>query len=423
MRHKLLALLFGLFAAITPVAAGAAPAETKTLFEYAASSWAVGTLRLGQPMPFRQGKVLAYPGQITDLLWAPVGEPHNAMIVVDVASGDDPDKPFLAEGDVVFGPIKLLPDHSYYRDNLPNTPKHQINGGRRYVFRGDEIPAVRELLGAYLEAAKINGLQRWTKQLDVVVRALGGPIVRVREDAARFLVGYEMLGRDLGAESLPGLQAYLTGQAPAEERASVVTALAAGKVEKARPVLEKVAELDDAAGAAALAALEQLGAAPSDASLDAWSKSASVERRAYAAGAYGRRAAADSHALERAKAILGDAEEADSVRAAAAEGLGAAGGDGATAALLATVERGDAASRAAGLGLASIGTPGVVAGLSKILREQRGEAAAGAVYGLGRIPACAECGKVLVEQHKAHPDEGIRQLISVIMEMPLEHKH
>ncbi|MFN2375142.1 MAG: HEAT repeat domain-containing protein [Candidatus Binatia bacterium] len=418
IRYSVMALLLG-----ATTAAAASPPARKTLFHEAEKAWAVGTVAFGTPLSFREGKVLVFPSIFSDLLWAPEGaKPRNLMVVYEVPH-DEREAPALKRNEHVFAPIRLLPENSYWRDNLPNTRRHELAGGKRFAFRGDEIPEVRKHLGAYLAAMDIKGLERWKGQLRAVAASLGSKVTVLREEAAAYIAGYPALARDFGEEALPDVAAYLGGDAPPAEKGSVVDALAAAKVVGLAPVLSSLAEKDDATGAAALQGLETLGQGPTTDRLMTLSASGSPEMRGYAAAALGRRAAADDKAFGIAKALLESGSETPEVRTAVVRGLGEAGGEKVVALLGEEVGRGDSMSRSAGEALATIGGPASFAVLSRIVVEKKGEAALAAAAGLGQMRACPECAGFLHEQHEKHPDETVRNLISVVLELPAEHKH
>lgn len=398
--------------------------QNRTVFDFAEHSWAVGTLHLSKPLRFRDGKILAFPSQITDLLWAPKGaKPRNAMLVHEVFS-DDKDKPFLAEGEEIFAPLLLLPQHSYWKDNLPNTPRHEVAGGRRNVFRGDAIPEARRVLKAYLEAYDTKGMDRWPAEIRVVADALNSPVSVLREDAVRFFASYPTLARDFPADAMPQVTSFLGAAAvPVEGKSEVIGALASAKIAAIGPVLEGLATRDDAAGAAALIGLDRLGTpVPAD-RLPSLAKARTPEVRAWAAAALGKRAGSDPAALSLATSILDDQAEVSAVRDGAAQGLGASNSPVAAAALGKATSRGDSASRAAAQALADSSSPDSAQILVDILVREKGEAALAAAAALSRKSSCQTCSRALEEQHEKHPDEAVRQLIGVILQVPLEHKH
>lgn len=426
MRRLLAPLfLFTIACCLPPVRAAQAavvPSEQRNLFQYAESAWGVGTVTLSQPMAFREGRVLVFPATFSDLLWAPgQAKPHNMMLVLEVSS-EDKDKPYLAVGDVLFAPFRLLPENSYWRDNLPNTRRHEVAGGRRYMFRGEEIAEVRKVLLPYLAAHDLKTLDRWSGQVAAVVAALASPVVTVREDAARYLAWYPTLSRDFRDDQVPPVMAYLGGAAPIEERSSVANAMVSARLAVLAPGLRALADRDDATGAMALRALAGLGFAVGSDRLPVLSRATSPEVRAYAAEALGERAATDPAAAGRAGQILADAKEQPAVRAAAATGLGRAGA-ASRPVLLAAVEKGDEASRAAALALAGDGDPEAGAQLLGVLKTGRGEAAMAAAAALVTLKNCPACVDGLRQQHEKHPDEEVRHLLGVLLEVPLVHKH
>lgn len=421
MRRLLLALSLALVATTSPAAP--VPQESKTLFHFAEESWAVGTLQLAKPLTFRNGAVLVFPSQIVDLVWSPPGgKPHNLMLVLELGA-QERDSPYLQERDRIFAPVRLLPENSYWRDNLPNTPRHQVAGGRRYVFRGDDIPEVRRVVADFMAAHDLKGMERWPREVQVVAGALTASNPVVREDAVRWFAVYPSLARDFPETALPPVKAYLEGKAPDTEKASLIASLAAAPVPAIKPVLAGLASRDDATAAAALAGLDLLGDKPSTADLLARSGAGSVPVQAWAAEALGRRAGTEDAALARATQILDDPAADLSVRTAAATGLGASGSPKVIEPLAKALGRGDDASRAAAMALAALGQPAANAALIATLKEKSGEAAIAAATAMGRNPNCPECVTALREQLEGHKDESVRHLIGVMLEVPLEHKH
>ncbi|MFN2425757.1 MAG: HEAT repeat domain-containing protein [Candidatus Binatia bacterium] len=405
-----------------PATAVRVPPESRTLFHHAENAWGVGTISLGKPLTFREGKILVFPSEFTDLLWAPDGtKPRSLMLIHEVFADDK--EPFFAQGEKIFAPIQLLPDHAYWKDNLPNTRRHGVHGGRRYVFRGAQIPEVRELLAAYLTSHDTKGMERWSGMVAAVAKALGSTIPVVREDAVRYFVVYPTLARDIDEKSLPLMAGFLSGDAPAAEKAALIDALAAGKVTSIMPTLAQLAARDDATGAAALAGLERFGEPATTERLLALAQSASVEMQAYAVEALGARAGTDSAALARVTEILAAPEPNSKLAAAASQGLARSKGDEVVAALAAAVAQGNSASRPAAQALAAIGGPAAEAALTTILKEKTGEAALAATVGLGTMPGCRGCSALLRDQHDAHADPAVRSLAGVVLGVPDEHKH
>lgn len=399
------------------------PAEQRTLFHEAESAWAVGTFRLGGPMEFRDGQIVAFPSQIIDLLWAPDGaKPRNLMLVHELA-GDEKEKPFLQKGDEIFALIKLLPEHSYWKDNLPSTRRHAVVGGRRYVFRGEQIPAVRAILDAYLQAFQSKGRSRWTGEIHAVFSALGSTIPVVREDAVRYLVIYPTLARDFEGSKMPLVDAYLKGDAPAPEKAQLVHTLIAAKLSGLQPVLGAMAVRQDASGAVALAGLAELGEVPPVSELVKLSQSPSVEVQSFAAGQLARQVGVSDEAHKRVSEILGDDKASLAVQAAAIGGLAAASDDAAVDLLGSQLQLGGTNCRIAGEALGRVAGEKASSILILTLKEKDGEAAIAAAMGLKRNTSCAECRATLLAQYKAHKDESVREFIGVLLEVPLEHKH
>ncbi|HYB97621.1 MAG TPA: hypothetical protein VEC57_00660 [Candidatus Limnocylindrales bacterium] len=419
MKHAAAACALVLLLAV-PVGA-ATGNQPKTIFEHAGKAWAVGRIAIGKPLKFRKGRLHVFTGRIVELVSAAQGEPRNIMLTYEVAS-DEMANPFFKGDEEFFAPIELLPEHSYWRDNLPQTPRHAVAGGRRNVFRGEEMAEAKRVLAPFLEGRKLKGKQRATHEIAAAAAALDSSIVRLREDAARFLAAHPTLGRDFSDAARPHVAKYLASAAPTVERAALIGAIGQGKVEAMTGDLEALSKGSDAVAVAALAALEAMGKPTPVDRLSAMTESKSTELRVFGAERLGRLAARDAAALERSIRMIGP-DNPEAVRIAAARGLGASGAAAAVEPLVKEMRRGDGASRAAAEALAAIGGDPAHGALKSALTEGRGETAAAAVHGLRRVRGCSDCGKLLAQQHEQHPEQGVRDLIAVVMEMPVEHKH
>lgn len=423
MRKVLTASCLALLTLASNASAEKSSGQNRTVYEFAEKSWAVGKMHLNKPLEFRDGKVLAFPTVISELTWAPKGtKPRNLMLVHEVFR-DDKDKPFLADGDDIFAPVLLLPEHSYWRDNLPNTPRHEVAGGRRNVFKGSDIPEAQRVLKAYLAAYDLKGMDRWPAELRVVADALNSPVAVLSEDAVQFFADYPTLARDFPADAVPSVQAYLGGGADPERKAALVDALAEAKIIAIVPGLQELAARDDATGAMALAALDDLGSPVAADRLPSLLRAKTPAVRAWAAEALGKRAADDPAALTQATAILDDSAADPAVRAAAAAGLGAAGTPASAEVLAKALQKGDAATRPAAEALGASAAPNSAGLLAGILAKNTGEVAMAAAVGLSQKTSCTECSRALAEEYEKHPDESVRHLIGVILQVPLEHKH
>lgn len=415
--------VLGLFLAAQPSGAAAVPRDSRTLFHHAENAWAVGDIRLSKPLTFRNGKILVFPSQITDLLWAPKKTKPRSMMIVHELGSDEKEKPFYSQDDQFFAAIRLLPDHSYWKDNLPNSRRHAIIGGRRYSFRGDEAVEVRRVLTPYMEAHEKKGQARWTGQMNAVAQALGSSVPVVRQDAVAYISIYRSLARDFGEEALPPVQAYLQGEDPVDLKNRLVSALVAGKVVSIGPVLEELSTRDDAVGAVALRGLDQMGKGAPTPKLVELSRSKSSEVAAYATEALGSRAGDDTVALERVRELIAPSATSPELVVATITGLGRSKGDDVVDLLITVIARGDSASRSAAQAVAGIGGPHAVAELSRVLSEQEGEAALAAAAALGTTPGCAQCAAALREQHENHEDPAVRRLAGVLIGVPSEHEH
>jgi hypothetical protein len=415
-------------AALLLLAAAPAPAvrepDPTTLFQYCERAWGVGTIDLTRAKPYRDGKLLVYPGQFTDLVWAPNGtKPRNMMIVLEAWPDDDPAKPFLDDAVDIFAPVNVLPDNAYWKDNLPFTKRHQIPGGRRYIFRGDQIPEVRKIVETYMKAHETAGAQRLKEKVVAVAAALQSTIAYVREDAVTWFTEHPALARDFDDRALPSIKAYLSGNAPAEEKAKLIETLSAAKIESVKPLLQQQANTADASGAAALRALAATGEKDTTDALLEKSRSSSVEVQAYALRALGTRAGSEDAAFARCKEITDQVTSPSRLIAACAQGFGEARSDRTRELLVSMVERGDVGARESALVLGATGDPVATGELERILANSRGESALAATGGLSQASGCTSCGKALEKAHHDHPDEMVRNMAGALLGVPLVHKH
>ncbi len=395
--------------------------EPQTVFDRAQNAWAVGTVALGSAMTFREGRVLVFPGQIEDLLWAKQGKPRNIMLVYEVPAAEV-DKPFFNAKDVLFAPIQLLPEHSFWRDNLPATPRHGVAGGRRNVFRGDEIPEARRVLGLYLQAGDMKGKARWGAQLDAVAQALSSSVPRLSEDAVSYFSTSTRLATDFPESAAAPISRFLEGPGPDEGKTQLIDALGRAKVAAMSDELRKLGGGQGPVAAAAMVALDQIGTGASLERLLELSRSSSDEVRAYGGGRLAGDRTGSKAAFERAVALL-DPAQPKAVRTATAVGFGWPGNLQAIEPLRNLLMKGDVVASSAAEALASIGGEDAGKALKDALTSGPQDGAAASVNALKLIEGCRDCGRVLVEQHTKHPNEAIRELIGVVLEMPASHEH
>jgi hypothetical protein len=417
MKRTITLALVALFA----LAGGAQAQEPKTFFDYLESAYVVGRLNAAPPLKYRDETLLVFTTKVLDILHARIGKPQTLMIVEELhAKGDaspiTPDTPFLA-------PVILLPEHAYWRDNLPNTPRHQIAGGTRYIFTGAQIAEVEKFGRPFAATLERNYAERWPDRSDTVVAALSSPLDVLREDGARYLVAHPVLFSNMRDATRERLSGYLTGDAPIEFRQSVVEAMGESHAEQMTPILEELARRDDTVGAAALHALERSGKAPDIHALLNLSRAESVPVRAYAAEALGARASEDSEAFARAAALLAPAEP-EQVRAAAAVGLGKSRNPQAIEPLRVALEHGGETARPTASAIAEIGGPKAADILKKAVVDGTNESKTAAVVAIIDLQeGCADCQEFLRTQYESNPDKGIRQLIGIMLELNRKHEH
>ncbi|MFQ5477991.1 MAG: HEAT repeat domain-containing protein [Candidatus Binatia bacterium] len=388
--------------------------EAKTFYDYLERAWAVGEVRLSAPMKFRDGKLLAFPGQITDLAYAKVGKPRSILLIHEVREAEA--EPLFEAGTVFVGPINLLPRYSYWRDSLPNTPHHQVPGGRRYVFTAEDAAPALEIAKSYTAALGMKMPRKAVEKVTVQVRGLGSGVRVIVEDSARELAANNVLSRDLNEESLEALLAFVKSGNYQEERVLLVEAMGFYSVDKAAERLEKLASRDDEVGAAALLALERLKRPRSTGRLLALLDATTLEVRIYAAETLGRRVGEDENARAGVLALL-ESDAQDRVRGAAALGMGSSGWQDGLGVLRKALYRGDGASRAAAMGLARLDTEEAAETLMDAVVKGPDEAMVGSVAAMVKLSHCPGCAAFLADQYKSHEEEGIRDLIGLLLEL------
>lgn len=403
-------------------ALGAAP---KTFFDLLDRAWAVGELRLSAALEYRDGRLLAFPAHLTDLVHARLGKPRTLMIVHERNPADS--EPFLKEGDQFLAAVGVLPDHSYWRDNLPVTKRHEILGGRRYVFKSSDPAAMetaKAIAGAYTATLALGMPERARRQAGVMVDALLSGVPVLAEDGLRALLRSPRLARDLDGASVARLAAFLSDDS-ADPAVRGRLALAAGEqgADSFVTVLEKLAGRDDAVAAAALAGLDHLERARPTAGLLSLLEADALELRIYAAETLGARAGADQAAMSAAVDLLAPQVEVES-RLAAARGLGTSASPRAIDSLAEALSRGDAVTRTAAMGLARIGGPRVHGLLKEAITDGPGEAMVASVMAMVSLrDECADCLVFLAEQHDSHKESAVREMIAIMLELPKKHEH
>jgi len=408
-------------AALVAVAGRAQAQEPKTFFDYLESAYVVGRLNAAPPLKYRDETLLVYTTKVLDILHAQVGKPQTLMVVVELpAKGDappiKPDTPFVA-------PVVLLPEHAYWRDNLPNTPRHQIVGGTRYIFTGDQVTEAEKIARPFAATLERKKAERWPDQSVAIAAALSSSVNVLREDAARYLATHPVLFANMGDTARGQLLAYLESDAPLDLRGRVVGAMADSHEEQMTPLLEELVRRDDPIGAAALRALERVGKPREASTLYELEKAKSAPVRAYALEALGARAAEDKRAFDTVTAVLASDEPVE-VRAAAARGLGRSGDRDAIPALTAALGRGDESAKPAAAAIAALGGPEAVSVLKKAIEEGNGDAKIAAVIAFVDLRGdCPGCTEFLEQQHASNPDKGVRDMIGIMLELHKKHEH
>jgi HEAT repeat protein len=402
--------------------AGTAYADRpKTYFDYIERAWACADIELRKPLEHRDGLVLAYPGTLVDVAYSRHGNPQSILLVEELTSKED--KSPVSEGELFFAPIQVLPEHSYWRDNLPNTPRHGVLGGRRYIFKGEDAAAAKALTKTYAESFKMQMPEKRMRQQAVVVGALTSGVKVLREDAIRRLTTMVVPAKQYDDATIRSLGDYVKSDAPTADRAQIAIVIGQAGMNTLVPDLEVLAKKNDVVAASALQALEQLGAPRSTEVLFELLSKEPVEVRSYAAHELGKRSDQDAKAYARASEIMTSDGDAN-VRGACAMGLGASGKKDALTPLRTALERGDEASRPAGAAIARIGGKEAGEILKEAIRSGPSEAQVAAVLAMVEMRGdCEKCAEFLLEQKTSNPDAGVRDLIGIVLELNVKHDH
>jgi HEAT repeat protein len=403
------------------LAATARADRPKTYFDYVERAWACADIELRKPIAHRDGLVLAYPGTLLDVAYSRHSKPQSILLVEELTSKEDTSP--VAEGERFFAPIQVLPEHSYWRDNLPSTPRHGVLGGRRYIFKGEDAAAAKELTKAYAESFKMDMPEKRMKQQAVIVGALTSSVKVLREDAIRRLTTLPVPAKQYDDVTIRRLGDYVKSDAPAADRAQIATVIGQAEMKSLVADLEQLAKNDDIVAASALRSLEELDAPRSTEGLLELLGKKTVEVRAYAAHELGARAVEDAPAYARAAELVASTDDA-TVRGAAAMGLGASGKAEALTPLRTALERGDAASRPAAAAIAKIGGKEAGEILKEAIKSGPSEAQVASVLAIVEMRGeCDDCLAFLREQKESNPDAGVRDLIGIVLELNTKHDH
>jgi hypothetical protein len=418
MKRLVAAAVVIVLAATTGVARADRP---KTYFDYLERAWATAEIELRSPLKYRDGLVLAFPGTLVDVVQSRHGRPQSILLVEELTSKDD--KPPVVEGERFFAPLQVLPDHSYWRDNLPATPRHGVLGGRRYIFKDADLAPAKELTKAYAATFDMKMPERRTRQQGIIVDALTSPVKVLREDALRQLTSVPVPAKQYDDATIRKLASYAKGGALPADRASIVQVIGQSGMIAAIPDLAQLAQHDNIVGASALDALEVLGQPRSTPELVALLAGKTPEIRAYAARELGERGPKDPVAFARVETLLGS-DDLEIVRAAAARGLGSSGDEKAVDVLDKAMLRADGASRDAGGAMATIGGDHAADLLKKAVLEGQGEAQVAALMAIVNLKGeCKDCAAFLKEQKESNPNPSVRDLVSILLELNVKHSH
>jgi HEAT repeat protein len=117
-------------------------------------------------------------------------------------------------------------------------------------------------------------------------------------------------------------------------------------------------------------------------------------------------------------------DEPVSVRVGAARGLGLSRDEAAVQPLSVALARDDQASQASAKAIAAIGGEAAAASLKHAVTDGPGDSKTAAVIALTELNSpCTDCMEFLRTQYEHHPDEGVRELIGIMLELDVKHKH
>ena len=422
-RRGLLALCvawsLGLLVPAAPTAAATAT-QPKTIFDYIPRAWAVGTMTLGRPTEYRDGRVLAFFAVLDHVSHSQHPNPKHVLLVFDVPNAEE-EAP-LQEGNRILAPLGLLPNHSYWRENLPNVSKHQILGGLRNVFRDEDIEPVAGIVAAYSAALKTTGEQGDRARISILIDALASPVVRLREDAVRSLSGHPQLGSAFPEARAGDLAAFLASEAPARRRAGLIQVIGSHKILAMAPGLEKLSMLSDEVGVASLGALDAMGRPRDLDTLRSLTKDTDTVVAVYAYEHLAARIAESEGLLEEVRSAL-TSGTSPQVRRAIVAGLGRSGQEEAVPLLVTTLALGDQICRQTAAALAAMGRADAVDALKDALLKGSRESAVAAAVALQQTTGCSDCGSLLLEQSQKHPIPEVRQTIALVLALPSHHEH
>lgn len=397
---------FFLLAAVS--VATAQETERTTLFYRILDSWAFGHIKLQNPVRAREGRLLAFPSVLSEVEYAVSPNARNLILVWDV----DAERDVLDYKDSFLAPIVLLPEHAYWRENLPVSRRHAVSGGSRYIFKGDDEVEVRRALAPFLASLKAKAPQRWSQEVLGISKALESTNAVVRADALEHMRSYVRLERYFSPEAEAVWRSFLEGDAQDSEKAHLAFAVGRWNIVALKDAMEVLAATKTGAAAAeAFEALRKLGQDFSREELDGLAKAESEPVRAWAFGRLARQAGSDAALLER---LLGRLRKDPSleVRAALAAGLGDAKVGAATQVLVESLESDAPSGPAAAKALAQLGQQ---AALEKALFEKDETLASNAAMGLAAMPDCSSCIAAIEKKSQGEVSAPLREQLKELI--------
>ena len=385
----------------------------KTFFHHLDRAWAVGEIDMFRPMEFRDGRLLAFPAKVADLTYSRKGRVSSLLIIDELRTAAD--RPHFEASKPIFAAIAVLPEHSYWRDNLPRTPRHTVLGGLRDVFTGDEIAKVKPIAATYTSAFKEPMPRKAELKLDAVSAALGAGIERLSADAAEYLLISGSQHSAMSTKAREAVSAFLRSRDPLHDRLKVIDAIDHWKMKEFVSVLEELGKSDSGSSAAALRALDTLGKPRTPEQLASLLRARTDEVRAYAAGIRAERADELNAWGDTEKVLRGDDV---TLKQAVAAGLGRSGSEKAVALLSNALRQGGDITRAAASSLAKIGSPEAVKVLEAGVTAGVPEARTASVIALAEVAHCKDCWSFLNEQFSKTEDDRVRRLIRALTARP-----
>jgi hypothetical protein len=397
------------------VLSGGSVAHAGPLFAMADASALVVRGKVERITPYEKAKLTVFRIQVTRALHGDVAAGETIDLAQEMLFPTT--QPYFGVGTETLIFAVPLPDYSSFREALP--------AGRywRWTERLEITADVAPLTAPELtdSVAGYLAVREDPEALaDFVVRAIGGPSGRVRQDALALAGSHREVVPLLDARRLGPLSAWLASdRTPVPERAAVLVALARMKAMGVVELAEGLTVNGNPLQAAAVDALVTIEKLPPDEQLLAWSRSRDDALRL--AAARGLAKSASAAALDRLAAML-ETEGTRAVRLAIIQAVARTPSPRIVPLLAAELEKTDKeATLAAADALAKQGTEPAVTVLTKALEGGSENAQLAAAFALKRMNR-HETDEILERVERTHPDPKVRRLCKLALGESM-HEH